>query len=108
MKKLHIIWIALMMFSITGCQTFKNERANLLVAQKGFKTAVKSLTLLRKAGKISDKDKIEISKAIKLANKNLIAWENAVIANKTSPSFGVVVQLNLDALQELLIKHEGN
>lgn len=108
MKKLNLVFIALIVFTTTACRTFalKDERANLVIAQKAFRTTIKALTRLRKAGKISDKDKAEIDKVVKITDDNIILWEQALYNGDVTPNLAKIIDKNLESLATILIKHK--
>lgn len=103
-----MIFVALMIFTTTACKSMalKDERANLVVAQKGFRATVKTLTALRKAGKISDDEKVEINKIVEITDSNLHLWENALKNGDTLPNLSKIIELNLEKLSHLIIKHK--
>ena len=102
MKKLKIVFIALLIFVMSSCRTVQDERINLNMAQKSLKATVKSLTTLRKAKKLSESDIANIDRFIDLTNDNLKVWEKAILAGQNRPEYAKIVQINLDALTEIL------
>lgn len=102
MRQIHLLLLILCSMSFSGCETIPkdNPRAQLRATQEVFKGVVKSLTLLRKAGKIDDETKIKIIVVIDTIDGNLKLWETAVKDGRSAPDLQKAINLSLSKLQE--------
>jgi hypothetical protein len=102
--------VVLMLCSVLifGCNTFSNNpKAELLAAQKTFTATVNSLTVMHKAGKISDEEAAQLTVLIHQGQGYLIAWEDALKAGNPRPDVIPKFKAVLDKLLDYEIAKEG-
>jgi len=107
MKKLRIVWLALILAIASGCQTtLKDERANLKATQTVYTSVVKQVVALRKADKLSDSDFTNAKIISAAISKNLTLWNDALQAGKTRPDIADIIEKNMRILSAVLTKHK--
>lgn len=104
MKKLHIIWIALMMFSTAGCLTTKDERANLKASQAVYTSVSKQILVANAADLFSDKDKEHIKLVSSAISLNLTLWNKAIQNGLKRPDLAYTIDANIQELTKHLIR----